>query len=97
MQQHLVGRKVLLHDVLSVHGDDRDAEEEVEVVRLVVRPAGLPHAQRVCLRKLALEAQQDPSENNICFDDERSFLWTTVYVGSAYKVFMNFDCSNPNL
>ncbi len=44
VQQHLVCRQVLLHDVLPVHGDDGDAQEEVEVVRLVVRPAGLPHA-----------------------------------------------------
>lgn len=56
VQQHLVGVEVLGDDVIGVHRDDGQAEEQVEVVRLVVRPTGLPHAQRNRLRELPLEA-----------------------------------------
>lgn len=44
MQQHLISIEVLSDDVVSVHGDDGQAQEQVEVVRLVVGPASFPHS-----------------------------------------------------
>lgn len=60
VQENLVGRQTLLHDVLPVHGHDGDTDEQVEVVCLVVGPARLPDTQGSLLRELTLEAQQDP-------------------------------------
>lgn len=56
MEQHLICWQVLLNDILSINSNDGDTDEEVEVVSLVVCPACFPHAQCICLRKLALEA-----------------------------------------
>ena len=51
----------LVYDVLPIDGNDSQADEEVEVVGLVVGPASLPHPQGFRLTELPLETQQDPS------------------------------------
>ncbi len=60
MEQGLVGGQILLNDVLPVDRYQRHGNEQVEVVGLVVRPARLPHPQRIGLGELPLETQQDP-------------------------------------
>lgn len=60
VEENVVGRQALVHHVVPVDGHDGHTQEQVEEVRLVVRPARLPDPQSILLVELTLEAQQDP-------------------------------------
>ena len=60
MKQNVICWQSLVHHVIPVDGHDGHAQKQVEVVSLVVGPAGFPDPQRVLFVELSLEAQQDP-------------------------------------
>jgi len=61
VEQHLVRAQILGHHIVRIDGYDGQAEEQMKVVRQVVRPAGLPHPDDHRLGKLALEAEEQPT------------------------------------
>ena len=52
---------LLLHRFLSVDGHDSDTDEEMKGGGLVVCPTSLPDSERVLLRELSLEADEEPA------------------------------------
>lgn len=61
MEQHLVSGKLLFRHIFPVENNNGHTQEKVEVVGLVVCPAGLPHAQSLRVGELSFEAEQDPA------------------------------------
>ena len=53
--------ETLWHDVVSIDGEDGDADEQVEVTGVVLRPAGLPDLEEVGILEVPLEAYEQPS------------------------------------
>lgn len=58
MQQHLISVQILSDDIILVHSNDGQTQEQMEVIRLVIRPTGFPHSQSYCLSELTLETSE---------------------------------------